>query len=76
MISEFSRKLEKAEINYTTTEKELLSIVKSCEHFRYYLLGKKFVLKTDHKSLIYLKTMRDIIIEIITLGIKVTRICI
>jgi hypothetical protein len=56
MISTFSRKLEKAESNYTITEKELFAIIKACDHFRHYLLGKRFTLRTDHKSLIYLKT--------------------
>ena len=56
MISAFSKKLDSAQKNYSITEKELLAIVKSCEYFRQYLIGKKFILKTDHKALTYLRT--------------------
>ena len=47
-----SRFLNSAEINYSTNELELLAIVWSCEHFRTYLLGKRFVILTDHKAII------------------------
>ena len=47
-----SRLLNSAEIKYSTNELELLAIVWSCEHFRTYLLGKRFVILTDHKALI------------------------
>ncbi|KAF9760650.1 Retrovirus-related Pol polyprotein from transposon 17.6 [Nosema granulosis] len=54
MISTFSKTLDKAQLNYSVTDKELLGIVKSIENFRHYLLGKTFKLRTDHKALIYL----------------------
>ncbi|MGL4850984.1 MAG: reverse transcriptase domain-containing protein [Clostridium sp.] len=53
-VSAFSKSLEKAHKNYSTTDKELLAVVKSIDHYRNYLLGKEFTLKTDHKSLTYL----------------------
>lgn len=38
--------------NYSITEKELLAIIPSrLEIFRRFLLGKKFILRTDHKAL-------------------------
>ncbi|KAF9761586.1 Retrovirus-related Pol polyprotein from transposon 17.6 [Nosema granulosis] len=40
--------------NYSVTDKEALAIVKSINNYRYYLLGKEFVLRTDHKALVYL----------------------
>jgi hypothetical protein len=58
-ISAFSKGLDSAQKNYTVTEKELLAIVKACEHFKHYLIGKKFVLKTDHKALVYLKSCKN-----------------
>jgi len=33
MISAYSKRLDKAQQNYTITERELLAIVKSCEHY-------------------------------------------
>ena len=47
-----SRFLNSAEIKYSTNELELLAIVWACEHFRTYLLGKRFVILTDHKAII------------------------
>lgn len=54
-----SRSLNKAELNYPTIEKELLAIVWAVKHFRPYLYGKKFIILTDHKPLIYLFNMKD-----------------
>ena len=47
-----SRFLDSAEIKYSTNELELLAIIRSCEHFRTYLLGQRFVILTDHKAII------------------------
>ena len=46
-----SRFVNSAEIKYSTNELELLAIVWSCEHFRTYLLGKRFLILTDHKAI-------------------------
>ena len=46
-----SRFLNSAEIKYSTNDLELLAIVWSCEHFRTYLLGKRFVILTDYKAI-------------------------
>ena len=45
-----------AEKNYDTSHKELLAIVKAVEHFKQFLYGKEFVIKTDHQPLIAIKT--------------------
>ena len=47
-----SRFLNSAEIKYITNELDLPAIVWACEHFRTYLLGKRFVILTDHKAII------------------------
>ena len=44
-----------AEKNYDTSQKELL-VVKSVEHFRQFLYGKEFVIKTDHHPLTSITT--------------------
>lgn len=54
-----SRGLNKAEKNYSVIEKELLSIVWSVKYFRPYLYGRRFVIQTDHKPLVYLFSMTN-----------------
>ena len=49
-----SKKLTSAEQNYSTLEKECLAIVWGITKFRLHLVGKTFVLQTDHKPLTYL----------------------
>lgn len=45
---------------YCTTRKELLAVVRLTRQFRHYLLGKKFIVRTDHNSLIWLMRFRYI----------------
>lgn len=54
-----SRNLNQAEIRYPTIEKELLAIVWSVKYFRPYLYGRQFVIRTDHRPLIYLFNMTN-----------------
>ena len=51
-ISFFSRPLAKHEKNYTVFLTELLSATASIEHFRTYLLAKRFVLHMDHQCFV------------------------
>jgi transposase InsO family protein len=56
-----SRKTSPAERNYPIHELELLAVVHGCKKFRHYLHGcKHFTLFTDHESLHYFFTQRDI----------------
>ncbi|KAK8669497.1 hypothetical protein V6N13_106925 [Hibiscus sabdariffa] len=54
-----SRTLNEAQINYTTTEKELLVVVFAFEKFRSYLIGTKVMVHTDHSAIKYLVTKKD-----------------
>ena len=47
-----SKKLTKAESNYSQTDREALGLVFSLNKFKYYLLGREFELRTDHKPLL------------------------
>jgi len=46
-----SRTLDVAQVNYTTTKKELLAIIFALEKFRSYLLGFPVVVFTDQAAL-------------------------
>jgi hypothetical protein len=56
-IAFFSRKLNSAQRNYTTTEKELLSIVECCKEFRNILFGYPIKVYSDHKNLVHAATV-------------------
>ena len=53
----FSRKLTEPEKNYAITELECL---KATEHFGHYLIGRPFLIQTDHKALEALQTSKKL----------------
>ena len=54
-----SRTINEAQMNYTTTEKELLAIVFALKKFRSYLLGSKIMIYLGHSALRYLLSKKD-----------------
>ncbi|CAL8993245.1 unnamed protein product [Prunus brigantina] len=54
-----SRTLNDAQLNYSTTEKELLAVVFALEKFRSYLVGSKVIVYSDHAALRFLLTKKD-----------------
>jgi len=53
------RSLYPAEINYTITELELVSIIEALDKYRHYLLGRHFVIRSEHVSLQFLNSLKD-----------------
>lgn len=47
-----SKKLFPAEMNYSQIDREGLVLVFAVQTFRYFLLGRKFTARTDHKPLL------------------------
>lgn len=54
VIAYGSRKLTKSEKQYCVTRKELLAVYYFVLHFKQYLLGRRFIIRTDHKALKWL----------------------
>eukprot|EP00117_Sycon_ciliatum_P018325 scpid95342/ scgid16982/ Retrovirus-related Pol polyprotein from transposon 297; Protease; Reverse transcriptase; Endonuclease len=58
-IAYASRRLADTETHYASTKKELLRLVWAVRHIRCYLLGKKFSIRTDHRSLEHLANFKS-----------------
>jgi hypothetical protein len=54
-----SKTLNGAQLNYSTTEKELLAVVFALDKFRSFLLGSKVLVYSDHAALKYLLSKKD-----------------
>ncbi|CAN6579364.1 unnamed protein product [Malus baccata var. baccata] len=54
-----SQTLNDAQLNYSTTKKELFAVVFALDKFRSYLLGTKVIIYTDHAALKYLLTKKE-----------------
>ena len=54
-----SRKFNKAERNYSVSEKECLGIVAGIKAHKWFLYGKKFTIVTDHRPLKWLLNLKD-----------------
>nr|GFA40965.1 reverse transcriptase domain-containing protein [Tanacetum cinerariifolium] len=54
-----SKTMNQAKTNYTTTEKEMLTVVNAFENFRSYLIMNKSIVYTDHSALKYLFAKKD-----------------
>ena len=55
VVAYTSRTLDKREVNYCVSRKELLAIVYSLKYFRQYLMGRQFKIRTDHAPLTWLR---------------------
>ena len=51
-VAFWSRKLSAAERNYSVTDREWLAVVEAVtRHWRHWLLGRRFIVRTDHSAL-------------------------
>ena len=55
-----SQKLSQPKRLYSIYDKEMLAIMHDLTKFRQYLVGSKFVVKTDHNSLKYFLEKKDL----------------
>jgi 16S rRNA C967 or C1407 C5-methylase (RsmB/RsmF family) len=54
-----SKTLNETQLNYATTEKELLAVVFAFEKFRSYIVNSKVIVYTDHAAIKYLLAKKD-----------------
>jgi hypothetical protein len=58
-IAHASKSFTKGESNKAPIEQELLAIFYAIKHFRPYIYGTHFIIKTDHRPLVYLFSLKD-----------------
>ena len=59
VIAYASRTLSKTERQYCVTRRELLAVVVFTKHFKHYLMGRRFRVRTDHSSLQWLMNFKE-----------------
>ena len=59
VIAYGSKSLDKCQRNYCVTDRELLAVRYFTEYYRSYLLGRKFLVRTDHQALKWIFTMKE-----------------
>ena len=59
VIAYASCSLQISQCRYCTTRQEMLAAVVMCTHFRSYLRGSQFTLRTDHSSLRWLQKLKN-----------------
>ena len=59
VIAYISKTMNKHELQYCTTRKELLAVVTALKHFHHYLLGQKVKLRTDNSAVSWIRTLKN-----------------
>ena len=54
-----ARKLTKRERNYSSNKGEILAVITFLKQWKYYLKHQRFILRTDHEALRWIKTMEE-----------------
>ena len=60
VIAYYSKSLNPAQQKYCTTRRELLAVVATLDHFKGYVWGPKFIVRTGHAALVWLKNLKNI----------------
>ena len=60
VLAYYSRLFRDAETRYSTNAKELSAVVYALKQFKHYLLGRRFVVRTDHIALKHLLTSKEL----------------
>ncbi|CAC5365288.1 unnamed protein product [Mytilus coruscus] len=59
VIAYGSRTLSEIERRYCVTRQKLLAVVHFVKHFRHFLYGRRFIIRTDHSSLLWLIRIKN-----------------
>jgi hypothetical protein len=59
VIAYGSRTLNKSEVRYCVTDRELLAVKYFVEYYKYYLLGQQFLVRSDHQALRWLFSLKE-----------------
>jgi hypothetical protein len=54
-----SKTMNRAQTRYCTTDRELLAVRYFVEYYRHYLIGRKFLIRTDHRALTWLLSLKN-----------------
>ena len=60
VIAYYSKSLNPAQQKYCTTRRELLAVVATLDHFKGYVWGPKFLIRTDHAALVWPTNLKNI----------------
>ena len=59
VIAYYSKSLNPAQQKYCTTRRELLAVVATLDHFKGYVWGPHFTIRTDHAALVWLTNLKN-----------------
>ena len=57
-IAYYSRKMLPRERHYSAADKEGLTLISAVRHFEVYLVGRHFIIITDHRALLHITKLR------------------
>jgi hypothetical protein len=59
VLGYYSRLLSDSERRYCKTKREFLSVIRAIQHFKPYLYGQKFLIRTDNSAVSHMLTLND-----------------